>query len=188
MVIRSEMVELGGAAPPFDLPAANPEVDRGGAAHRRLDDYAGAEALVVAFTCNHCPYARHVEAALISVARDYAARNVQVVAVSPNDPAQYPEDSFASMAARARAQGYPFPYLYDESQDVARAYGAVCTPDLFVFDRDRRLVYRGRLDETRPGAGTATGRELRAALDQLLETGAVTLEQYPAIGCNIKWR
>lgn len=186
-VTYSKMIELGMQAPAFELPAANPDVEDGGPT-RSLDDYADAEALVVVFTCNHCPYARHVEDALIRTARAYEARGVRFVAISSNDPEAYPEDSFESMAARARAKNYPFPYLFDESQEVARAYGAVCTPDFFVFDRDRVLVYRGRFDETRPGQGTATGRDLRAALDQLLDTGEVTVEQFPSMGCNIKWK
>ena len=187
-VTYSDMIELGTEAPGFDLPAANPEVDEMGGARRSLSDFAGATALVVVFTCNHCPYARHVEPAMIAMAGAYAPRGVRFVAVSSNDPAQYPEDSFESMAARAREKGYPFPYLFDETQEVARAYGAVCTPDVFVFDGDRRLRYRGRFDETRPGQGEATGRELAAALDQLLETGRVQGEQFPAMGCNIKWK
>lgn len=187
-VTYSQMTALGAEAPPFDLPAANPDVDDITRATRRLDDYADADALVVVFTCNHCPYAVHVEDALMEVARAYQERGVPFVAISSNDPVQYPEDSFEHMARRAQQKGYPFPYLYDESQEAARAYGAECTPDFFVYDRARRLVYRGRFDETRPGLGAPTGRELCQALDQLLDTGEVAMEQYPSIGCNIKWK
>ncbi|MCH8961636.1 MAG: thioredoxin family protein [Bacteroidetes bacterium] len=187
-ITYSQMTELGAEAPPFELPAANPTVDDIARATRRLDDYADAEALVVVFTCNHCPYAVHVEEALLEVARAYQARGVPFVGICANDAEHYPDDSFENMARRAQQKRYPFPYLHDESQEVARAYGAECTPDFFVYDRARRLVYRGRFDETRPGQGTPTGRDLRQALDQLLDTGAVTMEQYPSMGCNVKWR
>ncbi len=187
-VTYSQMTELGTDAPPFDLPAANPQVDDIARATRRLDDYADAEALVVVFTCNHCPYVLHVEDALLEVARVYQGRGVPFVGICANDAEHYPDDSFENMARRAQQKRYPFPYLHDESQEVARAYGAECTPDFFVYDRARRLVYRGRFDETRPGQGTPTGRDLRQALDQLLDTGAVTMEQYPSMGCNVKWR
>ena len=184
----SEMTALGAEAPAFDLPAANPQVDDIGRATRRLDDYAEAEVLVVVFMCNHCPYVVHVEEALLEVARDYQGRGVRFVGISANDAQQYPADSFENMAQRAQQKNYPFPYLYDESQQVARAYDAVCTPDFFVYDGQRRLVYRGRFDETRPGQGTPTGHDLRQALDEFLGTGTVTMEQFPSMGCNIKWR
>ena len=186
-VTYSEKINLGMEAPDFDLPISNPSVDNLDGDHRALSDYEDKDALIVVFTCNHCPYARHVEDSLIETARDYADR-AQVVAISSNDPAQYPEDSFDSMSQRAAAKGYTFPYLYDATQEVARAYGAVCTPDFFVFGQDRLLVYRGRYDGTRPGKGTATGAELHAALDELLETGDVTADQLPSVGCNIKWK
>ncbi len=187
-ITYSQMTELGLEAPPFDLPAANPQVDEIDRATRRLDDYADADALVVVFTCNHCPYAVHVEETLLEVARAYQERGVPFVAINANDAELYPDDSFENMARRAQQKGYPFPYLYDASQDVARAYRAECTPDFFVYNRARRLVYRGRFDETRPGQGQPTGHDLRQALDQLLDTGEVTMEQYPSIGCNVKWR
>ena len=183
----SLMKELGSAAPSFDLPVANPSADGLAGDHRSLDDYDAA-ALVVVFTCNHCPFAKHVEDALIRSAVAWAAQDVQFVLVNANDAEGYPEDSFDAMAARAAAKGYPFPYLYDESQEVAKAYGAVCTPDLFVFDREKKLVYRGRYDETRPGMGVATGKDLHDALDLLLVSGEVLAEQVPSIGCNIKWK
>jgi peroxiredoxin len=183
----SEMIELGTKAPPFELPAANAGI-AGGDDTRRLEDFHDAAVLVVVFTCNHCPYARHVEDGLIETATAYESRSVRFVAISSNDPHQYPDDAFDAMAQRADAKGYPFPYLFDETQEVARSYGAACTPDIFVFDRDRKLVYRGRFDETRPGQGHPTGRDLRAALDELLELGRVSIEQHPSIGCNIKWK
>ena len=184
----SEMTALGTPAPDFELPATNPDVDEAGGETRALSDYGEAEALVVVFTCNHCPYAKHVERALIQVARDYKARGVQFVAISSNDAAQYPDDAPDAMAERAEAKDYPFPYLYDETQEVAKAYGAVCTPDVFVYGPNRRLAYRGRIDETRPNGGKATAADLRQALDELLEGGKVQMEQVPSMGCNIKWK
>jgi thiol-disulfide isomerase/thioredoxin len=183
----SEMVPLGTEAPPFDLPAANPEVDDRRGATRSLDDYADSEAVVVVFMCNHCPYVIAVEDRLIAVARDYAGRGVQLIGICSNDAERYPDDSFEAMAGRARLKGYPFPYLHDESQEVARAYDAACTPDLYVFDRERRLAYRGRLDDGRPGQEPTT-TDLRDALDELLQNGSVSGEQLPSMGCNIKWK
>lgn len=179
---------LGTLAPSFTLPAANPQVDDVAGDFRSLADYADAEAVVVVFTCNHCPYAVHVEDALIEMARAYQSRGIQFVGISANDAELYPVDSFENMVLRAEEKGYSFPYLYDESQAVAKAYGAQCTPDFFVCDKERRFVYLGRFDDTRPGMGRATGDELREALEQLLETGTIAMEQYPSIGCNIKWK
>ncbi len=183
----SLMQELGSAAPPFDLPVANPSADSLAGDRRSLDQYDAA-ALVVVFTCNHCPFAKHVEDALIRSAAAWEDKGVQFVLISANDARGYPEDSFDAMAARAAAKDYPFPYLYDESQEVAKAYGAVCTPDLFVYDRDKKLVYRGRYDETRPDMGVATGKDLHDALDLLFSFGEVLAEQVPSIGCDIKWK
>ena len=185
---KSLQHELGAEAPAFDLPITNPGVDGRDRDQRRLEDYAAAKALVVVFTCNHCPYAKHIEDALIDLAERYAEQGVQVVAISPNDPIQYPEDSPEAMAERAANKSYPFPYLFDETQEVAKAYGAVCTPDFFVYDAGRSLVYAGRFDETRPNMGSAHGGELAAALDELLEQGKVRVEQHPSMGCNIKWK
>ncbi|NBC17155.1 MAG: redoxin domain-containing protein [Bacteroidetes bacterium] len=187
-VTHSKMIELGMKAPPFDLPTANPGVDEVEGETRALADYAEAEAAVVVFTCNHCPYAKHVEDALVDMASHYQARGVQFIAINANDPEQYPEDAFDKMAERAKAKQFPFPYLFDASQDVAKAYGALCTPDFFVFDDDRTLAYRGRFDETRPNQGEAHGGDLSAALDELLQQGEVTSEQHPSMGCNIKWK
>lgn len=184
----SQMIELEREAPAFDLPVANPRVDDIARSTRSLADYDDAEVLVVIFMCNHCPYVIHIEDELIKVARTYRERGVAFVGISANDARQYPADSFENMKLRAEQKDYPFPYLYDASQEVARTYGAVCTPDIFVYDNDRRLVYRGRFDETRPNQGTPTGNDLRQALDEVLEQGSVTMEQVPSMGCNIKWK
>ena len=180
----STMLSLGTAAPPFRLPAANPDV---AGETVSLDDVAADGPLVVVFTCNHCPYAVHVEDRLIRQARDWAGRGVRTVAISSNDAEAYPADSFENMAERAAEEDFPFPYLYDETQEVARAYDAACTPDFYLFDADRRLVYRGRLDDGRPGREPTT-TDLDDAVSELLETGAVTVQQAPSMGCNIKWR
>jgi len=187
-VTESTMMELGQTAPSFSLPAANPDVDDRDGTHRSLEDYDDADALVVVFMCNHCPYVKHVEDELIAVAREYQERGVQFIGICSNDPERYPDDSFESMAERAEAKDYPFPYLQDESQEVARAYEAACTPDFYVFDADRTLAYRGRFDETRPDEGTPHGGDLRQALDEVLASGEVTVEQKPSMGCNIKWK
>lgn len=184
----SDMVDLGTPAPLFRLPAANPSVDAVGGKTRGLDDYAGKRIIVMVFTCNHCPYAQHVEDALIGVALEYETHGVQFITINANDAVQYPEDSFEAMTERAAKKSYPFPYLFDESQACARAYGAVCTPDFFVFDQNRLLTYRGRFDDTRPGKGISTGADLRKALDEVLHTGTVSAEQWPSMGCNIKWK
>ena len=187
-VTESTMMELGHPAPDFSLPAANPDVDDRGDEHRSLTDYDDADVLVVVFMCNHCPYVKHIEDALLDVAREYQDRGVQFVGICSNDPERYPDDSFDSMAERARAKDYPFPYLQDESQEVATAYEAACTPDIYVFDEDRTLAYRGRFDETRPDHGEPHGGDLRQALDEVLEAGEVTMNQHPSMGCNITWK
>jgi len=187
-VTESTMMELGQPAPDFSLPIANPEVDDRGDDTRSLTDYDDAEALVVVFMCNHCPYVKHIEDALLDTARTYQEKGVQFVGICSNDAERYPDDSFDSMAERTQEKNYPFPYLHDESQDVAEDYEAACTPDIYVFDADRTLTYRGRFDETRPDGNEAHGGDLRRALDELLKTGEVTLEQHPSMGCNIKWK
>jgi len=187
-VTESTMIELGHPAPDFSLPAANPEVDDRGDDRRSLTDYDEAEVLVVVFMCNHCPYVKHIEDALLDVAREYQDRRVQFIGICSNDAERYPDDSFESMAERARAKDYPFPYLQDETQEMARAYEAACTPDIYVFDEDRTLAYRGRFDETRPDGDEAHGGDLRHALDELLDAGEVSMEQHPSMGCNIKWK
>lgn len=183
----SEMVPLGTPAPAFDLPIANPDVDDFAKETRSLDDYAEADVLVVAFLCNHCPYVQAIEDRLVGLAREMAPRGVQFVGICSNDAEAYPDDSFEAMTARAEAKRYPFPYLRDDSQAVARAYDAACTPEFYVYGPDRRLAYRGRLDDGRPGREPAT-TDLRDALDELLERGEVTGEQVPSMGCSIKWK
>ena len=182
------MLDLGTAAPPFDLPIANPDVDDYAGDHRALSDYDEAPVLVVMFICNHCPYVHHVEPALVETARVYGERGAQFVAICSNDADEYPQDSFAKMAERAEAKEYPFPYLQDEDQSVAQTYQAACTPDFYVFDGDRELVYRGRYDETRPNNGMAHGDDLHAALDAVLNGGTLPDEQHPSMGCSIKWK
>jgi peroxiredoxin len=189
----SQDIELDSEAPAFDLPAANASAEHRIADTYSLSSFAGAKVLVVIFTCNHCPYAKHVEDTLIRLARENRNQGVRFVAVSSNDPAKYPEDSFENMAKRAREKSYPFPYLFDETQEVARAYGALCTPDVYVFLRSRegqvfRLKYHGRVDDTRPNKGTSTGNDLQRAINEVLYHGAVTFEQHPSMGCNIKWK
>jgi len=178
----STMLELGTPAPDFSLP----DTDGGTVA---LSDFADRDALLVMFLCNHCPFVKHVREALAGLGRDYEARGVGIVAISSNDVANYPQDGPEEMRAEKAQAGYSFPYLYDESQEVAKAYRAACTPDFFLFDRERRLVYRGQLDDSRPGSGIpVTGKDLRAALDALLEGRPVPQAQRPSIGCNIKWK
>jgi len=187
-VTESTMMELGHQAPSFTLPAANPDVDDRGGDTRSLEEYADADALVVVFMCNHCPYVKHLEDELLATAREYQDQGVQFIGICSNDAENYPDDSFDNMAKRAQAKNYPFPYLQDETQEVAQAYEAACTPDFYVFDADRELAYRGRFDETRPDGGEPHGGDLRQALDELLEAGDVTMEQHPSMGCNIKWK
>lgn len=178
----STMLALGTAAPRFALPdPAGKTVS--------IDDFRHAPALVVLFICNHCPFVKHIRSALAAFGRDYQARGVAVVAINSNDVKEYPEDSPPKMAAEARAAGYTFPYLYDATQDVAKAYHAACTPDFYLFDRDRKLVYRGQFDDSRPGNGRpVTGADLRAATDAVLAGAAPSAQQKPSIGCNIKWK
>lgn len=154
-----------------------------------LDDFADAPALLVMFICNHCPYVKHVAPVLAQVCREYQALGVAVVAINSNDPAAYPDDSPEQMAREAKDRGYTFPYLFDETQSVARAYGAACTPDFFLYDRSRKLVYRGQLDSSRPGSDIpVTGKDLTAAVRAALAGQAVAPDQRPSLGCNIKWK
>jgi len=146
------------------------------------------DALLVIFLCAHCPFVVHVKEELARLGRDYAARNVGIVGITANDIESHPQDAPAPTAAFARQASITFPILYDETQAVAKAYTAACTPDLFLFDRNRRLVYRGQIDSSRPGRGTANGADLRAALDALLNGKPVNPDQQPSIGCNIKWK
>jgi peroxiredoxin len=174
-------MELGTAAPDLALP----EVTDGSTV--RLGDLDDAPALVVAFLCKHCPYVVHVQDRFAEVARTYQERGVAVVGISSNDPTVSPDDTPEGLAEQKRTVGFTFPYLFDADQSVAKAYGAACTPDLFVFDADRRLVYRGRFDETRPGKGEPDGADLRAVLDAVLSGGEVPADQWPSTGCSIKW-
>lgn len=179
----STMLPLGTTAPDFGLP------DTVGGRTVRLADFAGKPALLVAFLCNHCPYVKHVRAGLAALGRDYLPKGVAIVAISSNDATHYPADAPDLMKAEARDAGYPFPYLYDETQSVARAYRAACTPDFFLFDASMRLVYRGQMDGSRPGNGLpVTGADLRAALDAVLAGRSPAAEQRPSMGCNIKWK
>jgi peroxiredoxin len=177
----STMLSLGVKAPDFSLPDVNGK-------KVSLVDFADAPALLVIFLCNHCPYVKHVADALAELAKEYQQRGVAVVGINSNDIAAFPEDAPAKMAEEVKLRGYSFPYLYDEKQAVAQAYRAACTPDFYVFDRQRKLVYRGQMDASRPGNGIAvTGADLRAALDAVLANQPVSAEQKPSIGCNIKW-
>jgi len=176
------MLPLGTKAPDFRLP------DPSGKTFS-LADFNDAPALAVVFMCNHCPYVKHIRNGLAKLARDYQPRGVVVVGINSNDVANYPADSPARMAEEAASAGYVFPYLYDETQAVAKAYHAACTPDLYLFDKEQRLVYRGQFDDSRPGNGIpGTGKDLRAALDAVLTGKPVLLNQKPSIGCNIKWK
>jgi peroxiredoxin len=178
----STMLPLGTPAPDFRLP------DPGGKLVA-LADFKSAPALAVLFICNHCPYVKHIRAGLAQFGRDYQARGAAIVAISANDVQSHPEDSPANMALEAKVAGYTFAYLYDPSQAVAKAYRAACTPDIFLFDSSRRLVYRGQFDASRPGNGIpVTGNDLRAAMDAVLEGRPVSQRQTPSIGCNIKWK
>jgi peroxiredoxin len=175
------MVELGTPMPGFRLPdtAGNP-LDAAD-----LDD----SPVLVAFICNHCPYVKHIATAFSSFAREYMDRGLAVIAINSNDWNSHPEDSPEKMVEEARKRDYPFPYLLDESQEVARAFGAACTPDFFLYDRGHRLAYRGQFDDSRPGSDAAvTGADLRAACDAVLAGEAPSSEQTPSMGCNIKWR
>ena len=178
----STMLELETPAPEFDLPDPSGQ-------HHRLEDFSSAKALLVSFICNHCPFVIHIRDGLAAFARDYALDDLAIVAINANDVAAYPADSPARMAEEVQRAGYSFPYLYDESQEVAKAYRAACTPDFFLFDEGRRLVYRGQFDDSRPGNGVpVTGRDLRVACDDVLAGRPVGVDQQPSLGCNIKWK
>ena len=178
----STMLPLGTAAPDFKLPDTSGKIVS-------LADFQGQAALLVIFMCNHCPYVVHLRAGLAQLARDYMAKNVGVVGINSNDAENYPSDSPAMMKNEVKAIGYTFPYLYDESQAVAKSYRAACTPDIFLFDKNRKLVYRGQFDDSRPGNGIpVSGKDLRAALDAVLAGRPVPEKQKASVGCNIKWK
>lgn len=179
---ESAMLPLGTTAPEFELPAT----EGSAVAIHDLDD---APALVVAFICNHCPYVKHVRHELAAMARDFQEQGVAVVGINSNDVKSYPDDSPEMMAKEKAEVGYPFPYLYDETQEVAKAYRATCTPDFYLFDADRRLVYRGQMDGSRPHNGLpVTGGDLRAAVDAVLAGRELSADQSPSMGCSIKWK
>jgi len=179
---RSAMLPLGTRAPDFKIPNTENRIVS-------LADFENASALLVIFMCNHCPFVKHIREALAQLAREYQAQNVAVVGINSNDVDNYPEDSPEHMAEEVAEAGYTFDYLYDETQEVAKAYSAACTPDFFLFDGQRRLVYRGQFDNSRPGNDIpVTGLDLRKALDAVLADREVPELQKPSIGCNIKWK
>jgi peroxiredoxin len=178
----STMLPLGTQAPEFSLVNVDGRTVS-------LADFEGKPALLVIFMCNHCPYVKHLADQLAAFTSEYIAQGVGVVGISSNDVPNYPADSPEQMVAEAEARGYEFPYLYDETQDVAKAYRAACTPDFYVFDGKQKLVYRGQFDGSRPDSGIpVTGADLRAALDAVLAANKPTDDQRPSIGCNIKWK
>lgn len=188
---ESTMLDLGSPAPDFLLPSTE-----GG--NVSLNDFAGAKALVVLFICNHCPYVIHIAPALSKLAKEYMAKDIAFVAINSNDVRAYPADSFEKMKVEKAKRDYPFRYLIDESQEVAKAYNAACTPDLYVFDQQQKLVYRGQFDDTRPHRISSgnydssntppNGADLRRTLDLILADQPVPEHQYPSMGCNIKWK
>ncbi len=179
----SKMIALGTQAPDFHLP----DVTSGQIVS--LESFATKSGLLVMFICRHCPYVKHVQSELARLGNDYQSRDIGIVAITSNDIEQQPDDSPESTRSMAQELGFTFPFCYDESQAIAKAYGATCTPDFFLFDRNRQLVYRGQLDDSRPSNGLpVTGRDLRAALDALLAGQPVSQEQRASLGCNIKWK
>jgi len=179
----SNMIELGTVAPAFSLPDT--------VSGKTIDYGEGSEAAVtvIMFICNHCPYVIHVNDELVRIANDYMPRGVTFYGISSNDAVNYPQDGPELMKEHAHKNKYPFPYLYDETQDVARAYDAACTPDIYVFNKSRELVYRGRIDDSRPNTDIPlTGEDLRAALDAILGGEKINELQHPSMGCNIKWK
>ena len=179
----STMRALGTAAPEFSL------ADTASGKRVSLADYRRKKALLVIFLCNHCPYVKHVKDALVKLGRDYEKTDVGIVAISANDPGTHPDDAPEKLGQEARALGYRFPVLFDDTQAVAKAYRAACTPDFFVFDGAMKLAYRGQLDASRPGNGVpVTGEDVRAALEALRAGKAPSPDQKPSLGCNIKWR
>ena len=180
---ESAMMALGTSAPDFVLK----DVISGHLLSTQA--VCGIKGLLVMFICRHCPFVKHLEKALAQLGSDYKESGVGIVAISSNDAENYPDDAPKSLAEQAREVGFTFPYLYDETQEVARAYDATCTPDFFLFDDGLKLVYRGRFDDSRPASGIpVTGRDLRAALDALIAGEPINSEQWPSMGCNIKWK
>jgi len=179
----SNMMPLGTMAPDFNL------TDTISGKKKSLHELKSEKATVITFICNHCPFVKHVQKGLVKLAKDYIPSGISFVAINSNDVKAYPDDSPERMKEVAKQLGYPFPYLYDESQDIARAYGAACTPDFYIFDKDLKCVYRGQMDDSRPSNDIpVTGKDIRAALDAILAGKPVSEEQKPSIGCNIKWK
>jgi len=180
--VVSTMLELGTVAPDFSLSDTNGKlVSR--------QDFQGARGLLVLFICNHCPYVHHIREALVAFAKEYQPKGLAMVAINANDVANYPDDSPEKMAEEVAKFGYTFPYLFDETQQVAKAYCAACTPDFFLFDKDHRLVYRGQFDDSRPkNSLPVTGQDLRTAVEALLSGQTIDSSQKPSLGCNIKWK
>jgi peroxiredoxin len=180
---ESAMIELGTQAPAFRLE----DVTTG--QRCSLDEVQGEHGLLVMFICRHCPFVKHIENELAAIGKDFIPRGLGIVAISSNDAVMHPDDAPEGLKHQAQKVGFDFPYLYDETQEVARAYDARCTPDFFLFDKDLKLVYRGQLDDSRPGNTVpVTGRDLRLAIDALISGSRVPAEQKPSIGCNIKWK
>ncbi|MBF0621875.1 MAG: thioredoxin family protein [Magnetococcales bacterium] len=173
--------ELGSPAADFNLPGVDGH-------NHALDDYRDASVLVVMFICNHCPYVRSVEPRLIQLAREMAPAGVRMVGINSNDPTNYPDDSFENMKKRAEEKGYTFDYLCDEDQSVARAYGAICTPDFYIYDQQRKLRYRGRLDDSPRNPLMVKSQDLKAAIQAILEGQPVAERQHSSMGCSIKWK
>ena len=177
------MIPLGSEAPDFRLP----DVVSGG--ELSLGDLKSDVATVLMFICNHCPYVKHLQDGLVEVSDEYIPKGVSFIAINSNDIENYPDDSPDRMKKVAEEKGYSFPYLFDETQEVARAYDAACTPDFFVYDRELKCVYRGQFDDSRPGNGKpVTGKDMRMALDSVIAGQTIEREQIPSIGCNIKWK
>lgn len=182
-LVESNMLSLGTMAPNFTLP------DTISGRNLALDDIKGEKGTIIIFSCNHCPFVIHINSELVALAHDYAAKGIKMVVISSNDIDNYPMDAPEKMSIVAKVLKYPFPYLYDATQEVARSYDAACTPDFYVFGKDLELYYRGRLDGSRPGNDIPlTGEDMRAALDSLIDNKPAPEKQYPSAGCNIKWK
>lgn len=183
MAMESVMLSLGTSAPQFSLP----DVVTGQS--YSLDSFTDKTALLVIFMCRHCPYVVHVEQEIARIGRDYEGTGLGIIGISSNDPVQYPDDAPPRLKEMANRLAFTFPFCFDETQDIAKAYRAACTPDFYLFDRERRLIYRGQLDDSRPGSSTpVTGRDLRAAIDAVLAGKPVDSNQRASLGCSIKWK
>lgn len=179
----SNMMPLGTVAPDFTL------LDTISGKTYSLGELKSDKATLIMFICNHCPFVKHVDVGLVALAKDYQAKGVSIIAISSNDVENYPQDGPELMKEEAQKVGYTFPYLYDESQEVAQSYEAACTPDFYIFDKNLKCAYRGQLDGSRPGNNVpVTGEDIRAALDEILEGKEVSARQMPSLGCNIKWK